>query len=485
MTKNNINTDTSESLSIGQIDPDSDKIENIENKQKFPVQFQHIPGGSTLRIIVSDWRFPTTVKGTQGDHVIAYTLILHALLNLEGEYIRETPKLFYNRIIKTLIPDSKDNFKAIISDMYKEVKEYKTKRDASVTKEKKAENKDYLNSALKVAEYNLVTNCLQKISENFVSYFNAMEGEAFASGRKEGAITFAKKIMKKEAETRIDKKKFPTFRKELLDSIESLTKITDTEFTKISKTLIPKLTGEKIPDQFIGERKKITIEKLTDFLKDIAVLKKQEESHATTGLNDANEYARLHSKVINNKSVGKLCAMLFDYPKVGNNPRTGEVRDDLDVLCQAIPRLIITTFTAFKHLQKLNKKDKEIIYDTVLDQILEKQLWKFHKITNSSGVKVCLRESTLKDEINNFAVIEFSNQGNDELRMLSQTEKDLREEAKRKAEEEAKRKAKEEDKPKKKKAIKEKVDNIPSSKPSKASARKTKTKTTSNGKGSN
>ncbi len=415
---------------------DSETIGTVERNQRFPIQFSYTHDqNSALRIIPSNWRSSTHLGSTeQGDHVTAYVLLLKIFFNLEGEHIRSIPKKFITNIVNTILPEKKELFIELANKAIKKMTiAQKKRREFITTLAKDDPYTKEINNSMRANEYHTSIGYLQEAAEKLITEINSLKEESFPAIRKENTLEIKKLEISEQVRSKIDGIKYKEFQDILLKEIAKSKKLTDKDIDETSKKIIINSKDIDIPDFLTNDNGEIGIGKLNEFIKSLVPLKKQDEKGAIAKLEEI-ESQIIEKRKIDPKKIGQSCAMLYDYPKVGNDPKTKKPCDDLDVLCKTMARHIIITFTAFKPLQTLPQKDKEQIFNVFVGQIFEKQLWKLHKIEDKKGKETPLTLDLLKAGIREFAELDFKD---NKLRMYTETEREhmrIIEEAAKKAE---------------------------------------------------
>jgi hypothetical protein len=379
----------------------------------------------TLELIPSNWRLETaTSDSNQGDHVIAYVLLLNSLAHCKGENIKTLPQLLCDTFCAVL-PDHKKSFMKAQSTIEEKLKQQSAiRRDALASlKEVCGKSEDYLNAledSLKKAEIEEVARHVEKMADKFIGAVNLIKGESFPQSRKNGTLQFISTGMQVlvDKETRLDKPKYNSFKKIIKDEIESYLKakiddkkqrskmIIGKDLSSISDSIIEKATKDKVitPESLSSKKK------MEDFLVSIAPLKKYHEGHAI------KEISRLSKSIKASKEedekvdcgddlhkIGQFCSQLFDYPKV-NKPD----QDDVRVLYEAIPRHMIIIFASFGNLRTLELEEKKVIYDSFLDQVLKLQLWEGHPVFDEKDQDVLLSKDILKNMVLQYSDIDTS-----------------------------------------------------------------------------
>ena len=182
--------------------------------------------------------------------------------------------------------------------------------------------------------------------------------------------------------------------------------ITGNDLSSISDSIIKKVAKDKvIVPESLGSKKK-----MEDFLTNITPLKKYHEGHTIKEISRLSQSIKALKEADvecdcsgDLQKIGQFCSQLFDYSKV-NKPD----QDDVRVLYEAIPRHMIIIFAAFGNLRTLKPKEKEIIYDSFLDQVLKLQLWEGHEIINEGGQNVPLDRNVLKNMVSLYSEVDLS-----------------------------------------------------------------------------
>lgn len=379
----------------------------------------------TLELIPSNWRLETaTSDSNQGDHVIAYVLLLNSLAHCKEENIKTLPQLLCDTFCAVL-PDHKESFIKAKSDIEEKLKQQSAiRRDALASlKEVCGKDEGYLSALednLKKVEIEEVARHIEKMADKFIRAVNLMKGESFPQSRKNGTLQFISTGMQVlvDKEPRLDEPKYNPLKKIIKDKIESYLKpkiddtkqknkmITGNDLSSISDSIIEKATN----DEVITPKSLNSKKKMEDFLSSITPLKKYNEGYVIKDISRLSQSIKA-SKEKDEKAncgddlqkIGQSCSQLFDYPKV-NKPD----QDDVRVLYEAIPRHMIIIFAAFSDLRLLKPKEKEVIYDSFLDQILKLQLWEGHQIINEKGQNVLLSKDILKNMVLQYSDIDPS-----------------------------------------------------------------------------
>ncbi|NBV06297.1 MAG: hypothetical protein EBS06_03555 [Proteobacteria bacterium] len=403
--------------------------QNVERRKRAAVRVSYDQFGvPQLNLIPSEWRYPTNLGSDQGDHVSAYVLMLEVLIGCKGDDIKKLPDTLY-KTVTAIMPDKKDEFKRLRDDVVSKVARERTIRKDTTQHLRKigysqvSEVKD----RMKKGEVELIANYVEEAADRFVTEVNRMENSAFSGRKKDLSMDVVRTRMNQLVNEKfpdIGRNDFSAFRKIFTDSIGYLETTAENSKKKnqgrkvydlhdIALEIQRRIASESVwVHPTFSRTGNITLKGLLDFLKEITPLKKESESSAIESLREINdEVARtkkLKKKVSNEigaisstELVGNLAAKLFDYPKIGDG------NDSEIVLCESLPKHLIFIFSAFKHLQILPKADKEAIYDSFLDRILDKQLWCTHVVQNHLGQSVYLNREILKTEISKIAEIDF------------------------------------------------------------------------------
>lgn len=356
----------------------------------------------TLNLIPSSWRLETaTSDSNQGDHVIAYVLLLNSLSHCGGENIKTLPNLLFDTFC-AILPDHKEYFTKEKSAIKKKIEERATirKEAVSLLRQVCKKGEGYLGALednLRKVEIEEVARYLEKMADKFIGEVNLIEGESFSQSRKKGVTPFLSARMQALVDKSPDLSdaKFNPFKEIIKNAIGDYLNGKDKLIIGKDLTAIYDIIAAKVAQDKVLKPAKISSKgQIQDFLTNITPLKKYNEGHAIKEISKLSKDIKLakEKKGDNGKNlirVGKLCAQLFDYPKV-NNPD----RDDIRVLCEAIPRHIIIIFAAFSELRTLEPKEKGVIYGAFSEQILKLQLWEGHKIKDK-GKDALLDKGTL------------------------------------------------------------------------------------------
>lgn len=407
--------------------------QNVERRKRAAVRVSYDESGiPQLNLIPSEWRYPTNLGSDQGDHVSAYVLMLEVLIGCKGDDIKKLPDTLY-KTVTAIMPDKKDEFKKLRDDVVSKVARERTIRKDTTQHLRKigysqvSEVKD----RMKKGEVELIASYVEEVADRFVTEVNRMENSAFSGRKKDLSMDVIRARMNQLVDTKLadnDGRSFNQFRDLIKYAIGYLGTTAGKTVKKVKGTKTKILDLQDITDWLCSEstRQNLTFhpilsrsgtvnkKTLFDFLKEITPLKKESESHAIEELRVINDEiartkklrrARADFGVVSTaeeERVGDLIAKLFDYPKIGEN-------DSERVLYESLPKHLVFIFSAFKHLQILPKANKEAIYDSFLDRVLDKQLWCTHVVQNYLGQSVYLNREILKTEIIKIAEIDFEN----------------------------------------------------------------------------
>lgn len=379
-----------------------------------------------LTLIPSDWRLETAMEGNQqGDHVIAYVLLLSSFSHCKGENIKALPELVYNLAVDVL-PDYQAQFlqkKKKNDEMVKQFREIRVETVSSLKAEcDKAET--FLRAVennLKKAEIESIARHIEENINHVIMILNQLQDESFSQRRKESitgnyVLQQLKLIIDKKI-TFLNEKKYLVFKTILLNAIESEAKktmyqttsgITDKTLTNIAKMILEDdCTDIEIPDQLLSQSGNLTQTALLDFLKTYTPLKKYHEGHAIKHIEThISKLKKITSPTLQKEllnQIGFCCFNLFDYPKVNDAELNNEY-----VLYQAIPRHMIIILSAFSGLKVLTSSEKKIIYEALLNHILMLQLWKGYPVVNNKNEIKPLNLTLLKKRILEFANLDVN-----------------------------------------------------------------------------
>lgn len=370
-----------------------------------------------MELIPSGWRLETSTEGKQGDHVIAYVLLLNSLSHCRGANIKTLPKHFCE-MASAVLPDFKDQFEKDRKAVESELQKKRAVRKDTVARMKHFFEKDpqyliTLEDSLKKAEIEEVARYLEAQADLFISCVNKMKGESFSQERKkdvnaEGFLT-RKMLLLVDSEPKFAGANFANFRQKLKATISAEIKsgtLTETDISRIAKKFIKALVPatDKILQGFT------TIKSIEEFLPTITPLKKYHEGIAITKIKKLSDDLAVcagDERKRKIKDIGKICAQLIDYPRVDKVDKFVGLRidrvDDEYVLYEAIPRHMIICIAAFPNLRTLSGAEKDSLYDSFLDQVLKLQLWEGHPVTNSAGVEVEMTKVELMEGIAKFS----------------------------------------------------------------------------------
>lgn len=406
--------------------------QNVERRKRAAVRVSYDQSGiPQLNLIPSEWRYPTNLGSEQGDHVSSYVLMLEVLVGCKGDDIKKLPDTLY-KTVTAIMPDKKDEFKRLRDDVVSKVARERTIRKDTTQHLRKigysqvSEVKD----RMKKGEVELIASYVEEVADRFVTEVNRMENSAFSGRKKDLSMDVVRTRMTQlvcERFPDVNRNDFSNFRKIFTETIRFLETTAEKSQKKIDGRKIHDLhdVALEIQRRIANERVwvhpnfsragNVTLKGLQDFLKEITPLKKESESHAIEDLRVINdEIARTKKlrraradfgvvSITEEERVGNLIAKLFDYPKIGDG------NDSERVLYESLPRHLILVFSAFKHLQVLPKTEKEAIYNSFLDRVLDKQLWCTHFVPDHSGQGVYINREILRTEISKIAEIDFEN----------------------------------------------------------------------------
>jgi hypothetical protein len=290
-----------------------------------------------LSLIPSDWRLSTATKGnTQGDHVIAYVLLLNSLSHCQGEHIKKLPTIICEMACRVL-PDDKASFlnkKQRIETTLEKHRAMRKEAVASLKNECKKPEKfiEKIEESLKRTEIEYIARHVEKVVDLFIETVNSLEGESFSQKRKEGIkINFIlQKIASFVQESPCLKAdKFNKFRETLFNTIMKEAKqptnnksgsITDKMLEQITRKAIKNNGDSPVPDSLLKlnskpNSSKIAQAKLLAFLKRLTPLKKYHEgsevkwSRKKVVSLSRTEDASTRQELL--KAIGEYCARLF------------------------------------------------------------------------------------------------------------------------------------------------------------------------------
>ena len=435
----------------------------VIDQKKFPVHVSYDENDNpTLNIIPSEWRYPTDIStskeyknNNQGDHVIAYNLILHALSIVKEKDLQTLPVTLYRMCI-SILPEKEATFRTLLKDNNKIIYDLKIRRKQETTAQKMSGYDDIeeTKTRLKKLEIQKIVQYVEIVADKFVTLLNIQKNESFHSKRKENvgpmvqnaiiqtlntekgkdatydefygllikAIEAAFLIPKKKISTNPEIKKQTlsdpnikaislfiktTFIQKADKKLDSLRKNNKAALTKsASKSLLKEIKikiSESIPDDFISDNGSYNVkaDNLQNYISSITPLKKQSESKAV---------ALLENEDSTNEQISNGFFQLFDYPKVGN-----EALDDTKVLFESIAKLTVLIFNSFEHIKNKPEADKKTILNEFLNKFLDLQLWSTHEVDGKP-----LTSEIIISKLQEVSVIDFKNNN---FSMLSERQK--------------------------------------------------------------
>ena len=378
-----------------------------------------------LILIPSDWRLETAIEShDQGDHVTAYVLLLSSFSHCKGENVKNLPELVYELAVNVL-PDHANIFlqaRQNINDVLNRYRKIRVEAIASLKAE--CDKKEIFISAvennLKKAEIDAIARHIEDSIDQFITIINKLEDESFSQTRKKSITEnylLQQSIVILEKIDFLKEKKYSNFKQILFNSIRNVAEkmvsqnkssITDKTLKNITEIIFKNILKEtKIPTALLSKSGNLTQATLIDFLKRYVPLKKYHEGHAISHIK--NKIVILEKTTDQTKRneilshIGFLCFSLFDYPKVNDEKFNNE-----HILYQAIPRHLIIINAAFSYLKQIPPKEKEILYDAFLNNILVLQLWEGHLVLNKIKKLVPLDFHLLKEKILEFASLDVN-----------------------------------------------------------------------------
>jgi hypothetical protein len=410
-------------------------VEDVKSKKGFVTRVYYeeleledglVKSVPMMELIPSSWRLQTaTEDNNQGDHVIAYVLLLQSLAHCRGENIKTLPEHFYT-MASALLPDDRQWFLDAKNEVVAKVAEKAEARKSAVANLKHVVGVDEktlstIEDSLKKAEIEEVARHIEKVADYFIGSVNKLKGESFPQSRKEGVnrpeadgkgIVTKKMLSLVDVDERISGAEFQNFRTKLKAAIEhelqgKLEVVSGANLESIAADAIDSIDEDldEVPE---GLKSKTNLVK---FLSTITPLKKYHEGNAMDEIAKmVNElkYAEDEDREFLVERIGSYCAQLFDYPRVNRSDKQCgediERVDDEYVLCEAIPRHLIVIFSAFSSLKdELTTEEKNTVRDVFLDQILKLQLWEGHPVKDKDGNEANLTRGILIGKISQFA----------------------------------------------------------------------------------
>ncbi len=409
-----------------------DAIGEVESKKGFVArvwykkstvngQEKQIP---MIELIPSSWRLETgTEDSNQGDHVIAYVLLLQSLSHCSGQYIKTLPQKFCEMACAVL-PDNILDFTASKLEVQKTIADKREVRKDAIANLKHHHGKDYkylltLEQSLKKAEVEEVARYIEREADCFIKIINRLEKESFSRTRKEkvnqdGFLT-GRMCALVDSNLKLSGTAFETFRNKLKAAITQGLNgrteiIDDKDLSKITEIFLNSLDGDvdESPEGLSDKKS------FKEFLVSITPLKKYHEGRAIKRTKEligelkiATSEAEKTAKV---NEMGKNCFRLFDYGRVDKaDCQFGDElkrHDDEFVLYEAIPRHMAIFFAAFREIKELSAVQKSTIYENFLDHVLDLQLWGDFEVTDLTGNQVRLSKSLLKERVAQFSSID-------------------------------------------------------------------------------
>ncbi len=391
-----------------------------------------------LNVIPSSWRYETKLGDEQGDHVIAYCLIIESVASFGGGDIKKIPQLFYE-FVRNVIPEYSDDFEDSKTKIEEKLNEFRVvRKNATAGLRSGGFDVDSVKKSLKKSEIELVARHLEGVADKFVEALNSLEDASFSRFRKEGISESLSKevaLMTINSFKEEEGKDYEEFCKVIEKAIED-----GDDHKKIAETL----TNFKTPDSIERSKKSVvkqavTLKSVENFLEKIYPKARYHEGSAMKALRAWSEKIIHDDDIITAKDaieIGKKCSALFDYrytkktedaedsskgsakklkaKKGETKEEAGERffkinKDNEDTFCKAVARLIILVFSAFRGLNELEFSLKNDLYSSFLKQILMDQYWILHKVKNENGEEENLNVTTLKAKISEHASLDFVN----------------------------------------------------------------------------
>lgn len=183
----------------------------------------------TLELIPSQWRLET---GPQGDHVIAYVLLLESLAYCRGVNVKELPEKFC-KLACDLLPDESSDFENhrdnILNELYRKREVRKSVTKSIRLDRSLSDNLSEIKNNLKKAETEAVARHIETVSDKLIIRLNSMEEEAFPQDRKNATRQFIIDRMKYLIDT---DPRFFSRKDDLKQALDTVSRLERTTLTK-------------------------------------------------------------------------------------------------------------------------------------------------------------------------------------------------------------------------------------------------------------
>lgn len=360
------------------------------------VSYQEIKEGGISRsipelaLIPSGWRHETNdLVKDQGDHVTAYVLLLCSFSHCAGENIKSLPRMVYNLAVSVL-PDYQPLFEAKLKQNRECLDDSRQLRITTLASlrafaNKSEDNLEKVEQVFKRDEINQIAEHIEDTIHEFITIVNKLEGETFASERKK---SLTKTYLFKELQTLLNtnpvilKPRYAPFKAAIFNTLQkeidkksTKTAINGEDIKRIINAMVTcNIPQKHIPSEFRKADGTLNKSSFERFLNDHIPCKKYHEGAVINEIKQTLDslmlVPRTKQRISYLENIGVECFKLFDYPRVADR-----TLNDEHTLYHAIARHWIIINAAFAQLKKLSSSEKETIYDTFLNTILQRQLW--------------------------------------------------------------------------------------------------------------
>jgi hypothetical protein len=335
----------------------------------------------------------------EGDHIIAYNLIINYIFALNGENIKELPIKLLD-IVKAVAPEAVDlikNIDHLILEVgaKREVRKNTTASLRATDLEILAQTKPLLIEG----EQRYIQNAIKVISGQFADYLNTLPEARISKTRKLKPNIDSKEKRKSKAD--YIKPKDGGVERYSIDRLLALNEFS-TRSDKDEDTQVILSTKMQSGHTMQADIAHFLFEDTSRY--DAPILKKVEE------------FKKGEEEVVDLMlfQVSEFLFDLYDYPKTNKPDQDDHRIDDEQVLFKTIPRLFILAFNSFPKLKDFSKEQKEKIFDRFLNNVLDEEYggWKDHPVVINDQETFLSRRShrkSLKLGIAQFSELDFEN----------------------------------------------------------------------------